>query len=866
VVEGKTAFNWRRLARFVGWTLLSISVLVLSGYLLLKAVLHNQGVELSWRGLHLTYRGVTLDAVEIRQKGAESTWLIKAQALHIGWKGFELPSVISVGDAYISLNPEPVPDASSQAWNPQTLPSLPQWIPERVDIARFVINMPCVSGRCELRGEMHARHQRGTTLPAEAHVALFHQDHRADLSLLVSGTLERPVLHGSLALDARSRGELNTTLDLSTAPRRFEGDVTLPELPEAPWLLGWIGQWAEVPPLTALPSALSLNAHWALDLPEGSLDGERLMHAQGDSGVVIELPEAWPLPGLGLIRGHLDAGLTSADGLWLPHRLDADLHLDHPEGEWLQALPGELRPSSARLRINPLSDAGSNNELAMKVDLQTEGITPLSLQADMNADTAARTLTARNATLSAKTSSLKIAGMDLRNGAANLNLEGYLDANRFDVTLGKGTRLRAQRATVADSGPLVLDQPNLSLTRLHIEGRLNDERSLQSLGFKGNAALSAQAVTHPSLKPQAWTWQSDLLGDLNTQQLTGKLQTDGGLGMALDLRNTVGKAMTIVAKGDEIFFRAGNPLAAIVMDWPSTLSLGNGRLRWDANLILPSASPLRLDLQMTGTGIDGIYDRAEISGLDAQGAVALNGEQMIIALPAVSVRELNPGMPLGPLRLNGRYVASTNAPGQGTISWDRAELSFAKGRFTLEPDAWDLAKGAGRTHVHMSGLDLSELLRLYPTEGLSGTGTLDGEMPVRFAGAGPIIEKGSVAARAPGGALSFRSERIRALGNSNPGMKLVADALNDFRYRALNSGVDYAEDGTLQLSIRLEGSNPDIEGGRQINFNINLEEDVPALMTSLQLTDRVSDIIQRRVQESLQRRNAPIAPHKEVNP
>jgi hypothetical protein len=51
----------------------------------------------------------------------------------------------------------------------------------------------------------------------------------------------------------------------------------------------------------------------------------------------------------------------------------------------------------------------------------------------------------------------------------------------------------------------------------------------------------------------------------------------------------------------------------------------------------------------------------------------------------------------------------------------------------------------------------------------------------------------------------------------------------------------------------LEGRNPDIEKGRAFNFGINLEENIPQLLTSLQLTDRVSDTIQRRVQERLRR-------------
>jgi hypothetical protein len=83
-------------------------------------------------------------------------------------------------------------------------------------------------------------------------------------------------------------------------------------------------------------------------------------------------------------------------------------------------------------------------------------------------------------------------------------------------------------------------------------------------------------------------------------------------------------------------------------------------------------------------------------------------------------------------------------------------------------------------------------------------------------------------------------------------MKLAADALDNFHYDVLRSGVDYREDGTLDLSLRLEGRNPSMNNGQPINFGISLEENIPQLLTSLQLTDRVSETIQRRVQERLQ--------------
>ena len=163
----------------------------------------------------------------------------------------------------------------------------------------------------------------------------------------------------------------------------------------------------------------------------------------------------------------------------------------------------------------------------------------------------------------------------------------------------------------------------------------------------------------------------------------------------------------------------------------------------------------------------------------------------------------------------------------------------------------DLAAASQRVDAHLRGLQLPLLLEAYPTEGLSGTGVIDGELQVQRSDAGISIEKGSLKAREPGGALQFRSAKIQALGQANPAMRLVTEALDDFHYALLASDVHYSADGKLDLGLRLQGRNPALEGGRPINFSINLQEDIPALLTSLQLSDRVSETIQRRVQERL---------------
>jgi hypothetical protein len=285
--------------------------------------------------------------------------------------------------------------------------------------------------------------------------------------------------------------------------------------------------------------------------------------------------------------------------------------------------------------------------------------------------------------------------------------------------------------------------------------------------------------------------------------------------------------------------------------------MNSGRLLGEARLGLPSGnSPPEMQLQLTFKGLAGIYDRSELNGLDGRLNLRLQANRLHLEVPELRLEQANPGISIGPLRLQADYSAPVAQPLAGRLEWQLAESAFLGGRVWLEPGGWNPAESSERLPLHLQGLGLEQLLLAYPAEGLTGTGLLDGLLPLYLSPSGVRIEQGSLAARPPGGLLQFRSERIQALGRSNPAMRLVAEALDNFHYSRLSSGVSYDEQGKLLLNLHLEGRNPSVEGGRPINFNVNLEEDIPALLTSLQLSDRVNQTIQRRVQEYLRQRQA----------
>src|SRR5262249_820795 len=153
--------------------------------------------------------------------------------------------------------------------------------------------------------------------------------------------------------------------------------------------------------------------------------------------------------------------------------------------------------------------------------------------------------------------------------------------------------------------------------------------------------------------------------------------------------------------------------------------------------------------------------------------------------------------------------------------------------------------------VKAEQLDLQQLLHLEQQKGMEGTGVLDGVIPVILTQTGVQVHDGMLEARPPGGVLRYQPA-LEAPHETVPAdlhLSLVLQALSNFHYNVLKFGIQY-EDGTLNLTAKLEGKNPNWQQGRPVHFNLTVQENVPALLKSL----RVVQGIEQSLQERLQRR------------
>ncbi len=221
---------------------------------------------------------------------------------------------------------------------------------------------------------------------------------------------------------------------------------------------------------------------------------------------------------------------------------------------------------------------------------------------------------------------------------------------------------------------------------------------------------------------------------------------------------------------------------------------------------------------LDGIGFEGGI--AQVSNLDGQVMLDsvvpphTSGPQHVTAILQIAA------LPPGPLDL--RF----SLPSGDRLVVDRAMLGFAGGTLALA----GITLGRDRpldTALDVRAVDLGAVLTLIGIDGLSGSGALDGFIPVRVDQSGVAIAGGRLAATGPGVMRYTGAGLADAISgaDSQAGdtLKLVQQALADFHYTSLTLALDRSADGEGSLLVGLKGANPAVLNGYPFAFNIRLD-------------------------------------------
>ncbi len=181
----------------------------------------------------------------------------------------------------------------------------------------------------------------------------------------------------------------------------------------------------------------------------------------------------------------------------------------------------------------------------------------------------------------------------------------------------------------------------------------------------------------------------------------------------------------------------------------------------------------------------------------------------------ISAKSILAGVPLTDA------AAEFSLPGNGALAVAKGGVDVAGGKVTLTEATIPIDGQPGRFAVGVAAVDMARLAALAQVDGLSITGTLSGEVPLRSDGAGLHFDNGVLRADAPGRLAYTPSTPPAALSQSQGGALLV-QALSNFAYDRMSITVNGPVTDEITLLVALAGKNPDLYGGYPIEFNLNL--------------------------------------------
>ncbi|HET6469017.1 MAG TPA: YdbH domain-containing protein [Geminicoccaceae bacterium] len=213
------------------------------------------------------------------------------------------------------------------------------------------------------------------------------------------------------------------------------------------------------------------------------------------------------------------------------------------------------------------------------------------------------------------------------------------------------------------------------------------------------------------------------------------------------------------------------------------------------------------------------------------------GQQLAVALVDV-------GLPLA----NG--LASLALRPDGRLHLDELAFELAGGRLSAGPLDVPLGAGAVELVLTAQGLELGRLLELVELEGLTGTGTIDGRLPVEVVlGEGVAVRGGRLESRGPGVIRYAPATPPAGLAAGGASVDLMLQALRDFRYDSLSMTLDGRTEGEMLAGLKVAGRNPELYGGYPVEFNLNLEGQLASIVRRGIDAYQIPESIARRLGE-----------------
>ncbi len=283
--------------------------------------------------------------------------------------------------------------------------------------------------------------------------------------------------------------------------------------------------------------------------------------------------------------------------------------------------------------------------------------------------------------------------------------------------------------------------------------------------------------------------------------------------------------------------------------WPFSFEVNGGELKLDGSFTANvNTKTVNHQWKASVSGLNGQYGKIELEGLNINcvGQDSLGKKfRWRSSCAKIYASRLLAGIAIEKISFG---ATAESHPVMPKLSFTRFEVQAFGGKIWAEPFIWDGTSKNNLATLKLSELNLQEVLQSKSDAEFHAEGRLNGTLPLRINGFNPTIESGKIEA-VGGGLLQYRPKNSAAINQTNPSLGMALSALDNFRYTLLQSKVDYDSKGIMRLAIELQGRNPGFQNGKPVHFNINLEENLLALLKSLNVADDFGREIDKRVQK-----------------
>ncbi len=266
-----------------------------------------------------------------------------------------------------------------------------------------------------------------------------------------------------------------------------------------------------------------------------------------------------------------------------------------------------------------------------------------------------------------------------------------------------------------------------------------------------------------------------------------------------------------------------------------------GRASWgptDAESGL--AGQVRVDV----TDLAGFYADTVFTGLSTVVEAEYDDEDGFAVNPSsIAVALIDMGLPVE--NITADYALTSDLLGADVTE---LHMTAFDGVISADPFSFRTDKDSNTVVLRAESMDIREILALKEFAAIEVSGRIDAELPITMDKDGITIAAGSLTGEAPGGVIRYTAGQATA-GRDSSGIGVVREALSHFKYDTLTSALSYNREGDLKLEMQLKGRNPDMAGSRPVILNLNVENNVPQMLKSLQAGRAVEELLERRLAE-----------------